>query len=449
MEPGVAMPEPASGVAAEPPNPPNPPNPAGPDGRPDGLQDGATLSAPSQRMVQLADALPDWLGSIRFRLTALYSLVLFGLAAFTVAGLYAVLAARLDEERVAATYEVTTVERTPGGITLTPTEVRAEYQSVEELANARALGLLRTYSTSALVLLFLTSLGVGWLVAGRVLAPIGRITAVARDIQATDLSRRIGLRGPPDELRELADTFDAMLARLDDAFESQQRFIQEASHELRNPLAVIRTNVDVALADPDANAEDLRRAAELVGRTASRMSTLVDDLLVYGRRGSPAHEIGPVDLATVVAEAVEEFRAPAQVREIRLDADADVDVGLVIDGDRIALRRAVANLLTNALRLAPEATTVVVGAGSDGDHRWLTVADEGPGIDPAERELVFHRFWRGNKAAARDDGRSGLGLAIVDQIARDHGGWVELAPSPSGGSVFTLWFPPAAPGPVA
>jgi signal transduction histidine kinase len=395
-------------------------------------------------MVQLAGTLPDWLGSIRFRLTALYSLVLFGLAAFTVAGLYAVLAARLDEERVAATYEVTTVERTPGGITLTPTEVRAEYRSVEQLANARALGLLRTYSASALGLLFLASLGVGWLVAGRVLAPIGRITAVARDIQATDLSRRIGLRGPPDELRELADTFDAMLARLDDAFESQQRFIQEASHELRNPLAVIRTNVDVALADPDADVEELRRTAELVGRTASRMSTLVDDLLVYGRQGSPAHEVGPVDLATVIAEAVEEFRVPAQVRDITLAADPAS--GLVVEGDRIALRRAVANLLTNAVRLAPGATTVHLGAGRDGDHLWLAVADEGPGIAPEERELVFQRFWRANKAAAREDGRSGLGLAIVDQIARDHGGWVELAPTPPGGSVFTLWFPRPSPG---
>src|SRR5690606_6626732 len=116
------------------------------------------------------------------------------------------------------------------------------------------------------------------------------ITAVAREIQATDLSRRIGLRGPPDELRELADTFDAMLTRLDEAFGSQQRFIQEASHELRNPLAVMRTNIDVALADPDPDPADLRRTVELVGRTAERMARLVDDLLVYARMGAPAHE---------------------------------------------------------------------------------------------------------------------------------------------------------------
>ncbi len=423
-----------------------PPNPAGPAGRSDRpsdwRSDDMALSAPSRRMVQFADALPDWLGSVRFRLTALYSLVLFGLAAFMVAGLYAVLANRLDEERVYRTYGVTTVERTPGGLVLTPTEVRSEYQSVEQLANARALGLLRSYSLSALGLLFLASLGVGWMVAGRVLAPIGRITAVARDIGATDLSRRIGLRGPPDELRELADTFDAMLARLDDALAAQQRFIQEASHELRNPLAVIRTNLDVALADPDASVEDLRRTAELVVRNATRMSTLVDDLVVYGRSGSPTREMGSVDLAAVVTESVEEFAAPARLRD--LDVVGDAAPGLVVTGDRVALRRAVANLIANAVRLAPSGTTVAVGAGRDGERCWVAVADEGPGVPAEARDLVFQRFWRGDSAGAREEGRSGLGLAIVDQVARDHGGSVELADSAPGGSVFTVWLPAPA-----
>lgn len=410
------------------------------------------LSRPSRRLVQLADALPDWVGSVRFRLTALYSLVLFGLAAFMVAGIYAVIATRLHEEKVYVNREVTTIEEVPGGIRLTPTEIRAEYRSVEALANDRALSLLRTYSTSALVLLFLASLGVGWAVAGRVLAPIGRITAVARDIQATDLSRRIALRGPPDELKELADTFDAMLARLDDAFEGQQRFIQETSHELRNPLAVIRTNLDVALADPDAGADGLRHTAELVSRSAARMSRLVDDLLVYARRGAPAHEVGPLDLAVVVAEAAEEFRAPARLRDLTVTASAPS--GLLVHGDRIALRRAVANLLTNAVRLAPVGTTISVGAGRVDERVWVSVADEGPGIPEAERHLVFQRFWRGDRSSAREDGRSGLGLAIVEQIMRDHNGNIAVEPSPAGGTVFTLSLPAtsrddAPPPPVA
>lgn len=427
------------------------PNPAGPDGRPGGSlhappepgdevgPDGVRMSRASRRLVAAADALPDWAGSVRFRLTALYSLVLFGLAAFAVAGVYAVLAARLNHEAVYRTYHVTRVRETPLGLQLTPTEIQAEYRSVEQLANARALGLLRTYSLSALGLLFLASLGVGWIVAGRVLGPIGRITSVAREIEATDLSRRIALRGPPDELKRLADTFDAMLARLDDAFEGQQRFIQETSHELRNPLAVIRTNLDVALADPNASADDLRRAAEVVERNAARMSRLVDDLLVYARRGAPAAELVPVDLAHLVAEAADEFGAPAQARHLALAAGAAP--GTIVIGDRGALRRALANLLSNAVRLAPEGSTVAVGAGTDAAGPWLSVADEGPGLSDDDRAHVFERFWRGDRNAAREEGRSGLGLAIVDQIARDHGGTAEVVANDRGGSTFVLRFP--------
>ncbi|MEZ5180208.1 MAG: HAMP domain-containing sensor histidine kinase, partial [Acidimicrobiales bacterium] len=387
--------------------------------------------------------LPDWMGSVRFRLTALYSLVLFGLAAFMVAGLYALIAMRLHDEKVYVTRQVTIAERVPGGIALTPTQVREEYRSVEQLANERALGLLRTYSLTALGILFVVSLVVGWLVAGRVLAPIGRITAVARDIQATDLSRRIALHGPPDELKELADTFDAMIARLDDAFEGQRRFIQETSHELRNPLAVIRTNLDVALADPDASAQELRSTAELVGRNAERMTRLVDDLLVYARSGSPARELEPVDLADLVVEVAQEFRAPASARSLALHTEASP--GLAVLGDRVSLRRALVNLVANAVRLAPEGTTVAIGAGRAEHHVWMAVADEGPGIAPEDRPLVFQRFWRGNQASAREEGRSGLGLAIVDQVVREHRGSIDLQPTASGGSVFTLWFPTAPP----
>jgi len=404
-----------------------------------GVPDGEHMSLPARRAVQVADGLPDWLGSIRFRLTALYSLLLFGLAAFMVAGLYAVLASRLHDERLYRTYQVATVEEVPGGVVLTPTEVRASYRSVEALANERALSLLRTYSLTALAILFLASLVIGWIVAGRVLAPIGRITAVARDIQATDLSRRIDLRGPPDELKELADTFDDMLARLDGAFVGQQRFIQEASHELRNPLAVMRTNIEVALADPDADPVELRRVAELVGASAARMSRLVDDLLVYARLGAPAREVLPVALAPLVDDAADEFRSLAATRRIELIVGVVGDP--VVDGDRLALRQAVANLLANAVRLAPEGTRIWLDAGVDRQVAWVRVTDEGPGISDEDRPHVFERFWRGDKQAARTEGRSGLGLAIVAQIVADHGGEAAVAPTVEGGSVFTLRFP--------
>ena len=269
-------------------------------------------------------------------------------------------------------------------------------------------------------MLFVASLGVGWVVAGRVLRPIGRITSVARDIQATDLSRRIELPGPDDELKQLADTFDAMLARLDAAFAAQRQFTADASHELRNPLAIIRTNADVALANPHADPDDLRHTITVVKRASDRMARLVDDLLALARRQEPTLEHEPVDLGVAVAEASDDFVVPAAARDIVLDRAIAPEV--IVTGDRDALKRAVANLLENAVRLAPRGSRIRLATGSEGDRTWIAVADEGPGISPEDQPHVFDRFWRADKGRSRADGGTGLGLAIVRQIAESHGG---------------------------
>ena len=415
------------------------PNPARPEAR--GAGPVPDVTPRDSRSVRAARRLPDWMGSIRFRLTAMYSLVLFGLASLVVLGIYLWLAHQLNNQQV-DTY--TRYVQTPDGVAVQQWKDGA--QLVAKLANQRALDLLRAYSFTSIGILFLASLVIGWFVAGRVVAPIEQITAVARDIQATDLSRRIALHGPPDEITELADTFDAMLARLDGAFEGQRRFIQETSHELRNPLAVIRTNLDVALDDPDADPAEVRRAAELVRRTASRMSRLVDDLLVYARSGAPMHEHVELDVCGVVGEAAEDFTAAAAARNLRLEAYAES--GLWVRGDRGALRQALANLLANAVRLAPEGSRIRVGAGRQDRWVWLVVDDEGPGIPEDQRELVFDRFWRGSPTRPGEEGRSGLGLAIVEQIASDHHGGVGLAASDAGGSVFTMWLPAVEPPPT-
>ena len=415
-----------------------PPNPAGPEGRRPVLRQRHGIAGHrGGRARGMARRLPDWMGSIRFRLTALYSLVLFALASVMVAGLYGVLARRLNDEQLYVSYE--RVQPIPGGVQVTRGQMLDQYRLLEHLANERSLSLLRTYSLTALAALFVVSLVVGWVVAGRVLAPIGHITEVAREIQATDLSRRIALPGPADELTELADTFDDLLGRLDDAFEGQQRFIQEASHELRNPLAIIRTNLDVALADPDPDPAELRRVAELVQVTASRMSHLVDDLLVYARSGSPSRQFGPVDVGDLVRDGAAEYDGPARARGVRLDVAAPS--GVTVEGDRLALRQVLANLLSNAVRLAPEGSTVAVGMGNEPDGVWFGVSDEGPGIAAEDRTKVFQRFWRGDHGEGRREGRSGLGLAIVDQIVGDHDGTVTVEPSPAGGSTFTVHLP--------
>jgi len=388
----------------------------------------------SRGQQRLADRLPAWMGSIRFRLTVVYSTVIFGLAALVIAGIYIGLAHSLDNQNV------------PQGIVLTPVpggfDAYGLAELVQQKSNERALETLRAYSFSALLALFFVSLIVGWLVSGRMLRPIGQITATVRKIQASDLSQRIDLGGPDDELRRLADTFDSMLGRVDDAFESQRQFIHEASHELRNPLAVIRTNLEVTLSDPGASAEDLRHTAEVVERSTERMARLVDDLLVYARKGTLSMEREPVDVGRLIADAAAEFAAPAEAAGQFVEQEAPA--GLWVLGDRLALRQALANLLANAVRIAPSGTAIRVRAGREGPWVWMAVEDRGPGIAADDHDRVFQRFWRGDPAASRSEGRSGLGLTIVRQIAEAHGGEVKLASEPGAGAAFALWLPALA-----
>jgi signal transduction histidine kinase len=384
----------------------------------------------------LVDRLPEWARSIRFRYTLLYSAVLFGLAAVVVAAIYLVLLMALRNQPVSA----------GRGLWCRYGEcIRfVTLSEFERLVNSQILTKLRNYSFGALGVLFVASLGVGWVVAGRVLRPIGRITSVAREIQATDLSRRIELPGPEDELKQLADTFDAMLARLDAAFAAQRQFTADASHELRNPLAIIRTNVDVALADPHADPDDLRDTITVVKRASDRMARLVDDLLALARRQEPTLEYEPVDLGVAVTEASDDFMVPAAARNIVLDRA--IARGVVVMGDRDALKRAVANLLDNAVRLAPAGSRIRLATGSEGDRAWIAVADEGPGISPEDQPHVFDRFWRADKARSRADGGTGLGLAIVRQIVESHGGQVRLQSKVGVGSSFVIWLPVSAAG---
>jgi signal transduction histidine kinase len=380
---------------------------------------------------RLWDRLPEWARSIRFRYTLLYSAVLFGLAAVVVAALYLVLLMALRATPVSSSRGTWCVH----GDCITV----LTFRQLEQFINGQILNKLRNYSFGALGVLFVASLGVGWVVAGRVLAPIGRITSVARDIQATDLSRRIELPGPEDELKQLADTFDAMLARLDAAFAAQRQFVTDASHELRNPLAIIRTNADVALTDPDASPDELRQTIATVKRAGDRMSLLVDDLLALARRQEPTLEHEPVDLGAAVAEASDDFMVPAETRDIVLDRA--IAPGVVVTGDREALKRVVANLLDNAVRLAPAGSRIRLATGSEGDRAWIAVADEGPGISPEDQAHVFDRFWRADKARSRSDGGTGLGLAIVRQVVEGHGGEVRLHSKVGVGSSFVVWLP--------
>lgn len=383
--------------------------------------------------------LPTFTQSIRFRLTVLYSTLLFALAAAGLAVTYLAVERATNAKPVTKVIQAQKVKQADDGreIPLGTIPVVA-VEEVESEVNFRTLQALRTYSLIALGGLFVASLGIGWVLSGRALRPVRAIARTANEIQSTDLSRRIRLGGAKDELRYLADTVDSMLDRLDEAFRAQRQLIDDASHELRSPLAIIRANLDASLAAPDATDAERQRAVAVIDRATTRMSRLVEDLLATARRDAGGLADTDVDLGLVAREAGEEFAALAAERGLRLRYElAD---GLVVIGDHDALRRAAGNLLSNAVRLSPAGGTVTVGAGRAGGWLWLAVADDGPGIAAADQPRVFDRFWRGVQEGSRDR-RTGLGLAIVRQIVESHGGQVALFSRLGAGSTFVLWFP--------
>jgi len=379
-------------------------------------------------------SLPEWMRSARVRLAVVYSASLFVIGGLLLGSLYFALSTSIDDEPMPNTFVFV---RNPSEPTEPPNLVRA--QDFERAVTDNTLRLLKNFSFLALGVLFVMSLGVGWVVAGRLLAPVDRITEVARRIQATDLSDRISLVGPEDELKRLADTFDSMLERLDEAFVAQRRFIADASHELRNPLAVIRTNLDVVMSDPEADEQALRDTSAVVRRATERMARMVDDLLALARLESPQHLDEQVDLGEVANEIADEFAAVAQSHDVELRRS--ISEGIFVAGDRYALKRALANLAQNALRYAPADSAVTIAAGSKDGWVWTAVEDEGPGIAPEHREQVFERFWRTDKSRSRSLGGSGLGLSIVQQVAQAHSGLVRLASEVGRGSTFVIWIP--------
>jgi signal transduction histidine kinase len=383
--------------------------------------------------------LPSFVHSVRFRLTVLYSTLLFALAGTALVVIYLAVSAATDPKPITQQYEAEVFkQKSDGREVQIGTMTVAEVDDIESAVNEGTLQNLRAYSAAVLGGMFVASLGIGWVLSGRALRPALEIAHTAREIQATDLSRRINLDGTRGELRDLADTIDSMLDRLDEAFQAQRQLIDDASHELRSPLAIIRAHLDAALNSPDASPAERERAVEVIDRATNRMSRLVEDLLATARRSSGALADDDVDLSAVAREAGEEFAVLASSQEIRLSYQLTPD--LVLIGDRDALRRAVGNLLSNAVRLA--ASTITVATGQQPGWLWLTVTDDGPGIAPEDRARVFDRFWRQAHAPALGDRHTGLGLAIVRQIVESHDGRVALfSDEDTGGAVFVLWFP--------
>jgi len=296
--------------------------------------------------------------------------------------------------------------------------------------------------------------------ARRSLYPVSAMTTRAAEIGATSLHERLPVGNPRDELGQLATVFNDLLARLDAAFEQQRRFMADASHELRTPVAIMRGEADVALSKETRTLEDYRGALEVVRAEGRRLSRIVGDLFLLARADAGQQPLvsNELYLDELVSDCVRAVRSLAVRRSVHVHCTmdpptpADVDRGdagppleHAFRGDEELLRRLLVNLLDNAIKHAPAGSTVDVDLASDAHGHTLRVTDHGPGIPPEARGHVFERFFRADASHARDTesetGGAGLGLAIARWVAEAHGGSLSLVTSRAGETVFDAWLP--------
>jgi signal transduction histidine kinase len=362
--------------------------------------------------------------TVRLRLTLLYGGLFFA-AGFLLLTVAYVLVTNILES---LPFEVRTTD--PFGIS------QQETQAIRQGFIDNAQHRLITQSAFALVGVGLIALALGWFVADRALAPLQKVTATARKLSESTLHERIALQGPEDEIKELADTFDAMLERLNDAFDAQRRFVGNASHELRTPLAINRTLLEVALTDPEAS-DDLRTVGRTLLANNARHERLIEGLLLLARSERELTTRTLVDLSEVATIVLK-----TAVREDRPDIEITTELTSgPTTGDPVLLEHLVSNLIDNAVRYNIDDGTVVVRTGVlDG---WATcqVENTGPVVPAYEVQNLFDPFRRPNTERIDSAKGAGLGLSIVRSVATAHGGTVVATPREGGGLIVTVRLP--------
>jgi len=291
---------------------------------------------------------------------------------------------------------------------------------------------LLAYSLITLAVVLVLAAILGWIVAGRALRPVHLITAAAQAASEHNLSARVALSGPRDELRELAETFDAMLDRLQAAFEGQQRFIANASHELRTPLAVMRATVDVVLDNPKSTPDDLRGMAVDIRAAVDHAEHLIGALFILARNERGLTTRDEVDLATVAEDVLDSV----SLQDVQLHETLEP---AVFTGDPVLTERLVANLIDNAARYNVPAGEIWVRTRIAAGGAELSVANTGPVLSPIDADRIFQPFQRLDDRTSHDG--SGLGLTIVASIAALHGGAATAQPRDGGGLSVTVTIP--------
>jgi signal transduction histidine kinase len=305
------------------------------------------------------------------------------------------------------------------------------------------LGRFTMYSLAGLGVGTVLAGFLGWAVGARVLRPLRAITRAARTASQENLHQRLALTGPPDELKELADTFDAMLTRLDATFASQRRFTASASHELRTPLTEMRTLIDVALAKPAGPARQPDPLLAGIRDAVDKSEDLIEALLTLARSDRGVEHTETVDLPTAVEDAIDLHSPAAAARGVRIRSDLKP---AQVTGDRVLLERLASNLIDNAVRHNTPGGWVLASTRSRAGLAELTIANSGEPIPPEQTGALFEPFRR-LPAAARDRPGTGLGLSIVASVAKAHRGRAQARARPDGGLEIHVTLPSAAPHP--
>jgi signal transduction histidine kinase len=286
--------------------------------------------------------------------------------------------------------------------------------------------------------LAVVALGIGWLIAGRVLRPLRTITATARDISARNLHQRLAVDGPDDEFRQLGETLDSLFGRLEASFQAQRHFVANASHELRTPLTAEKTLLQVALADPDATTATLRSACEKALQWNDQQERLIDALLTLASSERGIERWEPFDLAGIAGKAILDRHQDAEHRGIRIDAAL---TSAPATGDPALAESLLANLVGNAIRHNLEQGRVEISTGIADGLAVVTVSNTGPLVPPDEVDRLFQPFQRLGTQRLRQASGHGLGLAIVSAIVSVHGAALTAKPRPEGGLDITVSFP--------
>ncbi len=379
--------------------------------------------------------------NIRLRLTLLYACALFVAGAILVALMYVYLQQSLDSRPGAGAPGVIRQFLSDRGVRNRPV-LDSLLTAVSEQAQQDRRDTLRgmlVWSLVSLAGVGIAAGGFGWLLAGRALQPLQDVTATARRVADHSLHERIALDGPTDEIKELADTFDAMLERLDRAFDGQRRFVANASHELRTPLAINRTLIEVALEDPDVSASTRQLGATLL-EVNQRHERLIDGLLLLAKSDQELENRQRIDLAECVRRAVDV--ADDAMHRKGIHVQAQLAPAFVI-GDPALLERIAQNLVDNAVRHNRAGGWVAVRLTTDRSWAWLVVENSGPVVPSDRVDSLFEPFRR----LAVDDrtgasgGGAGLGLSIVRSIATAHGGSVRATARPDGGLAVAVALP--------